>query len=45
MRPDNYGIKTYKVYDSTNSYCLVFDLYVRQTDVALPVSKCGKPHD
>ena len=27
------------------SYCLVFDLYVGQTDVAPPVSKYGKTHD
>ena len=45
MKPDKYGIKTYKVRDSTNSYCLVFDLYVGQTDVAAPVSKYGKAHD
>ena len=30
IKPDKYGIKTYKVCDSTNSYCLVFDLYVGQ---------------
>ena len=45
MKPDKYGIKTYKVCDSTNTYCLVFDLYVGQTDVAPPVSKYGKTHD
>ena len=38
-------IKIYKVCDSTNSYCLVFDLYVRQTDVSPPVSKYGKTHN
>ena len=42
---DKYGIKTYKVCDSTNSYCLVFDLYVGQTDVGPPVSKYSKTHD
>ena len=47
IKPDKYGIKTYKVCDSTNGYCLVFDLYVGQTDVAPPVSKWyhGKTHD
>ena len=45
MKPDKYGIKTYKVCDSTNSYCLVFDLYVAQTDVVPPASKYGKTHD
>ena len=45
MKPDKYGIKTYKVCDSTNSYCLVFDLYIGQTDVAPPVSKYGKTDD
>ena len=44
MKLDKYGIKTYKVCDSTNSYCLVFDLYVGQTDVAPPVSKYSKTH-
>ena len=45
MKPDKYGIKTYKVCDSTNTYCLVFDLYIGQTDVAPPVSKYGKTDD
>ena len=45
MKPDKYRIKTYKVCDSTNSYCLIFDLYVGQTDAAPPVSKYGKTHE
>ena len=45
MKPDKYGIETYTVCDSTNSYCLVFDMYVGQTDVAPPVSKYDKTHD
>ena len=45
MKPDKYGIKTYKVCDSTNSYCLVFDLYIGQADVAPPLSKYSKTHD
>ena len=28
-KPDKYGIKTYKVCDSTNGYCNMFDVYVR----------------
>ena len=45
MKPDKYGTKTYKVCDSTNTYCLVFDLSVRQTDIAPTVSKYGKTHN
>ena len=37
-------LKLTRLCDSTNSYCLVFDLYVGQTDVAPPVSKYGKTH-
>ena len=35
-KPDKYGIKTFKLSDSTNDYCTVFDIYVgsdsKQTD-------------
>ena len=44
MKPGEFGIKTYELYDSTNSYCLVFVLYIGQTNVAPPFSKHGKMH-
>ena len=40
---DKYHIKSYKVVDSSNNYCLQFDLYVG--DIGEPASKYGKTHD
>jgi hypothetical protein len=42
-KPDKYGIKTYKLCDSSNSYCCQFDLYVGQNDIQ--PSKYGKTYD
>ena len=40
---DKYHIKSYKVVDSSNNYCLRFDLYVGQLNEN--VSEFGKTHD
>ena len=43
-KPDKYGIKTFKLGDSTNGYCCSFDIYVGQTGNQT-VSKYGKTYD
>ena len=42
-KPDKYGIKTFKLCDSTNAYCCYFDMYVGETNE--PVSNYGKTYD
>ena len=44
-KPDKYGIKTFKVCDSSNAYCCVLDIYVGETDDGTKASKFGKTHD
>ena len=43
-KPDKYGIKTFKLCDSTNGYCCSFDIYVGETGNQT-VSKHGKTYD
>ena len=43
-KPDKYGIKTFKLSDSTNGYCCSFDIYVGETGNQT-VSKYGKTYD
>jgi len=42
-KPDKYGIKTFKLCDSSNGYCSNFDIYVGETNNV--VSKYGKTYD
>ena len=44
-KPDKYGIKTFKLCDSSNSYCYSFDIYVGQVDDGQVPSKFGKTYD
>ena len=44
-KSDKYGMKTYKLCDSSNGYCANFDLYVGKTDDQPPDSKYGKTYD
>ena len=41
---EKYHIKSYKLVDSTNNYCLRFDLYVGKLDET-PLTDYGKVHD
>ena len=42
---EKYHIKSYKVVDSTNNYCLVFDLYVGNINPNEAPSQYGKVYD
>ena len=42
---DKYGMKTFKVCDSSNAFCCVLDIYVGETDDGTKASKFGKTHD
>ena len=41
---EKYHIKSYKLVDSTNNYCLRFELYVGKLDKT-PLTDYGKVHD
>ena len=41
-KPHIYGIKTFKVCDSSNAYCRVLDIYGTETDDGTKASKFGK---
>ena len=44
-KTDKYGIKTFKVCDSSIAYCCVLDIYVGETDDGTKASKFGKTYD
>ena len=44
-KQDKYGMKTFKVCDSSNAFCCVLDIYVGETDDGTKASKFGKTHD
>ena len=44
-KQEKYGMKTFKVCDSSNAYCCVLDIYVGETDEGTKASKFGKAHD